>query len=421
MKTFSAMILGCKVNDYEATCIINKLKEKYVEVSFDSKADFYLIFTCCVTNIAEAKTRKYIHKARRENPDAYIVAIGCLGQIKGDELIKEGVDLVIGSSKKDKVVDMIIDHLEGNLSESLDNLSFEPLYLNDYPNKSRAFLKIQDGCNQFCNYCVIPYTRGRERSFNHNEVIQIAKCLSRKYNEIVLTGIHTGRYFDGEYHLYDLLKAMLSQTNIKTIRLSSIEMNEVNDEIINLIKQSNGRIAHHLHVPVQACTDEVLKLMGRPYSFEDYYQFVIKIRKEIPDISISTDLIVGFPQETDELFVKNVDNIKKINFSFIHCFPYSRKEKTVADKMSGHIDPKTKKERVNTVYNVQKEITNNFNKTFINKDVEVLIEKFDGIYSYGYSKQYFYVSILGAFKIGEIIKVKIIDVMNDKIIGEYVS
>ena len=418
MKTYAIASLGCKVNDYEATCIKNELNEFLEEVPFDSIADVYLIFTCCVTNVAEAKTRKYIHKARRQNSNSLVVAIGCLSQIKGNSEDFVDVDLVIGSSNKDKVVSFIKSNIKGNYVEDVNSFKYENLFLNNYPGKSRAFVKIEDGCNQFCTYCVIPYTRGRQRSANHVDVLKQIELLSRNYHEIVLTGIHTGRYDDGEYNLFLLLKDILNKTNISTVRLSSIEMNEISDEIIDLIKSSNNRIAHHLHIPVQALSNSVLKDMHRPYTIEEYINKINYIRSEIPDISISTDLIVGFPNETDEIFKESLSNLEKIQFSFIHCFPYSRKSGTVADSMKGHIDPKVKKERAALISNLESKYTLAYNKSFIGKIVEVLIEKTEENESFGYSKQYFYVSVNSRIDIGMIVKVKIVDVTCDKIVGE---
>ncbi len=421
MKTYAKMVLGCKVNDYEATCITNEMDRHFIEVSFNEKADIYLIFTCCVTNVAEAKTRKFFHKARRLNPDGYIVAIGCLSQIKGDTEDFKDVDLIIGSSKKDKAVEMIIEGYKGSQVENRQVFEYENLSVDDYPGKSRAFLKIQDGCNQFCTYCVIPYTRGRERSLDHKEVLNYAKKLENSYEEIVLTGIHTGRYFDGEYHLVDLLKMLLEKTKLKTIRLSSIEMTEVTDEIIELMKNSDGRIAHHLHIPVQAMSDDVLKDMHRPYTIEEFIKRIEYIRIKLPDVAISTDLIVGFPGETDEIFNDSLKNMDKIRFSFIHVFPYSKKEGTVAEKMKNHVHPDTKKARVKTIENTEKKYTLEYNRSFIGKDVEVLIEKTDEEYSYGYSKQYFYVKSKTKLNVGSLYKIRIDEVNESEIIGTYVS
>ena len=418
-KTFAIMQLGCKVNDYEATYIKNELLKDYKLVNFKDKADIYIIFSCCVTNTAEAKTRKFIHQARRNNFNAFVVVIGCLAQIKKDLPDFKDIDLIIGSTKKDQVVEYIKNGIKENKVENLDNAKFENLYLESYPGKDRAFLKIQDGCNQFCSYCIIPYARGRERNADHRIILKEARALSKNFKEIVLTGIHTGRYNDNGYNLYALLCDLVKIKNLETIRLSSIELTEVSDEIIDLIA-SNNKIAKHLHIPVQSCSTKILKAMNRPYSICEFKKRIDYIRKKVPNISISTDLIVGFPGETDELFKTTINNLKKIKFSFIHVFPYSRKSGTLADRLDNHIDPKIKKNRVNEVMNIQKNITKKFNKSFIGSIVNVLIEKNIDGKSYGYSKQYFYVEIDGIYEVGKIINVKIISV-NDKVEGEYVT
>ncbi len=402
MKTFAMMILGCKVNDYEATYIREKMLEHYAEVPFKDKADIYIIFTCCVTNTAEAKSRKFIHDARRNNENAYIAAIGCLSQIKGHSEVFSDCDLVVGSDQKDKIVDLILAQEKRITVKDEVNKDFEELFISSYPSKSRAFLKIQDGCNQFCSYCVIPYSRGRERSARHEDVIRQARQLSHTHREIVLTGIHTGRYNDGTYNLYDLLKQLCEIDGLETIRLSSIEMTEISDEIIELMS-STTKLAHHLHIPVQSCDNDILKSMHRPYTIEEFKDRVAYIRKRIPGISISTDLILGFPGEDDERFQNVMRQLKEISFSFIHLFPYSRKSGTVADRMDGHVDPKIKKARVKEISEMQKEMTLEFKKSFLNKEVEVLIERNEEGYSYGYTKEYIYTMIEGVFEVGEIL------------------
>ena len=419
MKTYAAMVLGCKVNDYEATYVKNKMDMYFERIDFKSKADIYLIFTCCVTNTAEAKTRKFIHDARRNNPDAYIVAIGCLSQIKPDSEVFNDVDLIIGSDDKDKIVELILaDTRLNNVHKDLDS-EFEELEIESYPNKSRAFLKIEDGCNQFCSYCIIPYARGRQRSLNHELVYKQAQKLSKSVNEIVLTGIHTGRYDDGEYKLFDLLKKLCEIEELETIRLSSIEINEIGDDIIDLMA-NNNKLARHLHIPVQSCDNSVLKNMNRPYTIEEYMDRVEYIRSRIPDISISTDLIVGFPKESEENFENTVNNIKKIGFSFIHVFPYSRKSGTVADKMDGHIDSKVKKARVKQIIELNETLRNNYYNRFINKKVKVLIERNDDEYSYGYCKEYIYVKVKGIYEIGKLVDVQIISV-DKEVIGSVIK
>ncbi len=421
MNTFAMMILGCKVNDYEATYVREKLLQKgYREVSFKDTADIYIIFTCCVTNTAESKTRKYLHRARKQNPDAYIAAVGCLVQIRKDdpEVFKD-IDLLIGSNHKEEIVSRIEERFSGSTVESDIPVHFEELSLSSYPGKSRAFLKIQDGCNQFCSYCIIPYARGRERSADHNFVLKEAKKLAECSRELVLTGIHTGRYNDGEYDLTHLVKDLLKIEKLQTIRLSSIEMNEITDELLDLFQSE--KMGKNLHIPVQALTNETLKAMNRPYTIEQYKQRIKEIRERIPDISISTDLITGFPGESDELFEKAMKELEEIRFSFVHVFPYARKSGTKADKMEGHIDNAVKKERVNRVIEKQKAISEGFHRSFIDKTVSVLIEKSENGKSYGYAKQYFYVEVNRELPIGEIVQVRIKDADSERITGEYVT
>lgn len=416
MKTFAMMILGCKVNDYEATVLKTQLLEAgYKEVNYKEVADIYIIFTCAVTNTAESKTRKMVHRARNTNPNAYVVAVGCLVQIKGDSKDFDVADLIVGSKDKDRLFSLIDSNTKSKEVKPL-NKNYENLYLESYPGKSRAFLKVQDGCNQFCSYCIIPYARGREVSANHNDVINEAKKLAKYSKELVLVGIHTGRYFDGEYHLYDLLKDLEKIEGLETIRLSSIEVVEVNNDIIDLIKHSS-KIAHHLHIPVQSASNTILKAMNRPYTIEEYKDRIAYIRKEIPDISISTDLIVGFPGESDELFNETLNNLKDIKFSFIHTFPYARKKGTKADEIDNQVDERIKKERVNTILEFEKPYTRDFISKFINKEVKMLIEKIDDEYVYGYSKQYFYIKAKGNGQIGDIVDVIIDKIEDEQVIG----
>lgn len=415
MKTYAMMVLGCKVNDYEATYVRENMNKYYKEVSFKDKADIYLIFTCCVTNMAEAKTRKFLHSARRNNPEGYIVAIGCLSQIKGDSEVFKDVDLIIGSDDKDRIVELVLAHDRlNNVHENIDH-SFEHLFIESYETKSRSFLKVQDGCNQFCSYCIIPFARGRERSGDHKILMQEAEVLAKKNKEIVLTGIHTGRYNDGEYDLYMLLKDLCEIKELETIRLSSIEITEINDRIIDLMAESD-KLAPHLHIPVQSLDDSVLKAMNRPYTVDEYKSRIAYIRSRIKDISISTDLIVGFPGESDECFENTLNNIREIEFSFIHIFPYSRKSNTAADKMDNHIDPRIKKERLKAVESLQEEYTKKYHDSFLNNTVKVLVEKTEDGYSYGYSKEYIYTKIDSVLNIGDIYDV-IIDDTSDEVTG----
>lgn len=389
---FKILTLGCKVNAYESQFYCEELEKKGF-IQTEEVADIYIINTCTVTNTAASKSRQKIHQAKKENPEAIIVVVGCYVQVidkqKRDEL---EVDLIIGARNKKKLPDIIEVYIQSKdkkdyVESTTDFNDFETMPIACFESKHRAFLKIQDGCNQFCSYCTIPFARGRERCLPHNEVVSIAQSLVKKgHSEIVLTGIHTGRYFDGEYNLAQVLKLLLENTpDTIYYRISSIEITEVSDELIHLM-QENNRVCHHLHIPVQAACDETLKRMNRPYTMEYFKERVAYIRKCIPDISISSDVIAGFVQESDEEFNTTVQNIKDIQFSFLHVFPYSKRDGTVASKMKGEINGKVKKERVNVLLNLSKELRKNDMKRF--NPVQVLVEdEANGIYN-GYTNHY---------------------------------
>ena len=417
MKTYATLILGCKVNNFEAHALKEQMNKDYQEVDFKDIADIYVIYTCCVTNVAESKTRKFIHGARRRNPNAYIVVVGCYAQTKPNHPVFDDVDLVIGSKYKDRIKEFIDAGVKGKKVEDLNGTPFEELYVHEFLDQTRATLKIEDGCNQFCSYCVIPYARGRERSAKLENVVKEAKELVKSAKEIVLTGIHTGRYYDGEHHLIDLLRELVKIDGLETIRLSSIEMNEVTDEIIQLIAD-NPKMGTNLHIPLQAGSNKILKLMNRPYTIEKYKERIAYIRSLIPNVSISTDLIVGFPNETDEDFKETLKTLKEINFSFIHVFPYARKALTRADKMEGHMDESIKKDRVRQVIALEKPISKAYNESFIGKEILVLIERTKNGVSLGHSKEYLDVEVKGELNHNEFYRVLVKSADENGVKGE---
>ncbi|EOS61050.1 MiaB-like tRNA modifying enzyme [Firmicutes bacterium M10-2] len=389
---FSIVTLGCKVNAYESQYYARSLKEKgWIED--DENFDVVIVNTCAVTNTAAAKSRQMLHKAKKKNPDAYSVLIGCYAQVASEEeKEKIGANLLIGTRDKNKIADLIVTNVnEKHSIEKIKNVNeifaFESMPIEQFESKHRAFLKVQDGCNQFCSYCIIPYARGRERSLPLEEVISIAQNLEKKgHLEIVLTGIHTGRYhYDGK-DLTDLLSALLENTNEQiTYRISSIEMNEVNNQFIALMK-NEPRILHHLHIPIQSASDATLKRMNRPYTVQEFKDRIDYLRKEIPDISISTDVIAGFKQESDEEFEETFNNLKEIGFSFMHVFPYSIRKGTAAEKMPGTVHGTIAKERVERLLTLSKSLRRQDMSRFDHGDV--LIEKeVDGQW-YGYTNQY---------------------------------
>ena len=418
---YAIVNLGCKVNAFEAEAVSEMLSNNgHTRVSFDEQPDATIVFTCAVTNTAAAKSRKILHQAKRIKEDEITALVGCYVQVN-DGLLEEA-DILVGSANKKKLPQYIEQYLKDHKKirdiASLENVPFDSFTSSVHDSKARCDLKIQDGCNQFCSYCVIPYARGHERSAKMDNVLKEAQILAKKSKEIVLTGIHTGRYFDGTNHLIDLLRELIKIDELKTIRLSSIEITEITDEIIELMSK-NSKIAHHLHIPLQSGSDKILELMNRPYDKEYFLSRVSYIREMIPDISISTDLITGFPNETDAEFEETIEFLKKIRFSFIHLFPYSRKDNTKAYDMPMQVSEPVKKERVKIITDIQKEITAEFKSRYMNKILYVLAENSNNSYTFGHSKEYLDVMIDGVYKHNEIYKVFIYetgDVLKGKVI-----
>lgn len=419
---FSIMNLGCKVNAFEAEAIASKLEERgWEREDFSVACDASLIFTCAVTNMAAQKSRKMMHRVKRLNPSTVIVMVGCYVQV--DDGLLEDADLLIGTAHKQEIPELLEqfmkDHKKVRLIDDLTNLQFQNLQSDQYENHARAYLKIQDGCNQFCTYCVIPFARGRERSMHPDLVIEEAKRIAKNYKEIVLTGIHTGRY-GKEYGitLADLMKRILDEVpDLFRLRISSIEITELDDAIIELFKKE-PRIAKHLHIPLQSGSDAVLKRMHRPYDTNSYYAKIESIRKEIPEVSISCDLITGFPGETEEEFAETYAFLKKCNFSFLHVFPYSLRKGTKAAEMPCQVSPQTKKVRAQKCISLSKDLQEDFEKNWLGKEGEVIAETSENGYTTGYTSQYIPVKIHGEYGHGEIIKVKLLEIKENVIFCE---
>lgn len=423
---YAISCLGCKVNTYEAESIGQSLRMMgYQEVDFKEEADVYLVFTCAVTNTAASKSRQKINQAIRQNEEAVICVVGCYVQINAENMKEnERIDILVGSSHKQDIPRLIQEVVEKREKKVLvedvrKEAAFETLSLSHFEHQTRAYMKIQDGCNQFCSYCIIPYARGKERSYPLEQVIETAKSLSMSHSEIVLAGIHTGRYgHDLNLTLATCMKEVLSAvSNIERIRISSIEITEITDELIELMK-STHRIARHLHIPIQSGCNATLKRMNRPYTKEEFIARVQEIREALPQISISTDLIVGFPQESEEEFCETLQTIQDCAFSFIHVFPFSSKTGTVAEKMSGQITDKIKKERVQTCSTLSKNLYYGYKSSFINKDVSVLIEEHRGNQSFGHSSEYLPVTVDGIHERNKMITVSISSMIDDELIGK---
>ena len=397
MTTFAIATLGCKVNTYESQGYESALVDKgYEQVSFKEKADVYIINTCAVTNTAGSKSRQKIHAAIALNPEALIAVVGCYAQTASEQLEQDAnIDILLGSDGKSRLADMIEEGLRKKRPQKLIHdvrkvNVFEALPIHRFEHQTRAFLKIQDGCNLFCSYCIIPFARGAERSLPEDEVLAIARSLSESgHREIVLSGIHTGRYGNGiNSSLCQLMKRMVKEIpKLQRIRISSIEMNEITDELLEFIK-GEEKIARHLHIPVQSANTTVLKNMNRPYTIAWFMERVDYIRSLIPDISISSDVITGFPQESEEQFQDTLDNIARMRLSFLHVFPYSRRDHTAAAQMSGHLENKIKKERASRLANLSKQLYTAYKQNFIGKEVSVIFEKEKDGKLIGHSSEY---------------------------------
>ena len=352
--TFAIHTFGCKVNIYESEYVTNLLLEngyKMIDFNSEEDADIYIINTCTVTNEADKKDRKLIHSTRNNHKSSILIVMGCYSQLNPEDI---DADIIIGNKYKSDIINLINEFLKDHKKiirvKDITKIDFEDMYINRFLTHTRAFVKIQDGCNAFCAYCAIPYARGGIRSKDFDKVIsEVTNLVNNGYKEIVLTGIHTGRYgIEKHTNLEKLLRELVKIPNIFRIRLSSIEINEITDGIIDLIKNNNV-MAKHLHIPLQSGSNKILKDMNRLYDTKYFINRVNEIREEIPDISITTDLIVGFPGETDELFKETIDTLNKIKFTKIHTFPYSRRSGTKADTMPNQVDGNIKKCRVKKV------------------------------------------------------------------------
>jgi threonylcarbamoyladenosine tRNA methylthiotransferase MtaB len=434
MKSFLTINLGCKVNAYECDAIANILEDNGYILD-ENNPDLIIINTCSVTATSDSKSRQKIRRLIKENPDSIICVMGCYSQIAPEEVKEiEGVDIIIGTRYRDKILEYALEfEKEGKQIIKVDNARENNIYENltvyNFYDNTRAYLKIQDGCNNFCSYCIIPYTRGLVRSKPRDTVLKEAQILSDKgYKELVLTGIHTGGYgldFDN-YRFYDLLKDLINKvTGIKRIRISSIEINELTDEVIELIKNDNI-VVNHIHIPIQSGCDKTLKAMNRKYNLEQFEDRINILKENIKDLSITTDVIVGFPDETDEDFEITYNTLKRIGFSRLHVFPFSSRKGTVASNMKNQIHGDIKKSRVNRLISLSKELEMEYYSKHLNEAVEVLFEEFKDGYYKGLTTNYLKVRVKSNENIAKSFKLvklnKIIDVgMDYEIEGEIIN
>ena len=411
MKTFIIKTLGCKVNTYESEFIRNLLLfNDYEEVN--DNADICIVNTCTVTNTADNKSKQVINNIKKDNPNSIVVAMGCFCQFRRDEIESLiNADIIIGNRFKSKIIDYINEFNKTKKRivkfDEMQEVPFEDMEIKKYVHHHRAFIKIEDGCNNFCSFCIIPYVRGRVRSKDFNKcIMEINDLALSDHKEIVLSGIHTGQYNSNGKKLSDLIKEIAKIKLIKRIRLSSVEIVELDDGMMDILKSTDSFVSH-LHIPLQAGSDRVLKLMNRRYDKKYFLDKVNEIRSIRPNIALSTDVIVGFPGETDEDFNETLDFCKEIGFSKIHVFPYSDRTGTKASVMKDKVPGNIKKERVHKLIELSNKLEEEYFNSFIDKEVEVLIEEKKDDYYYGFTDNYIPIKLSGNYKINELYKFKL--------------
>lgn len=432
-KKVSFITLGCKVNQYDSDAMRTLFIHRgYKPVEHSEVADVYIINTCSVTSIGDRKSRQVIRKIRRNNPDAVIAATGCYAQVAPEELEKMGdVDVIVGHQDRNKIVDYIE---EAEKSEKTVNAVKDIMSIREYENltvdpegevKARAFVKVQEGCDNYCTFCIIPYARGRLKSRKQEDAVdEIKKLVEKGYREVVLTGIHLGNYgrdLRNGTSLSTLVSELLKIPNLLRIRLGSIESVELSDELINIIKNEK-RVCHHLHLPLQSGSDAVLKSMNRHYRLRQYKDLIAMLREKIPNLALTTDLIVGFPGETEENFKETLNTLHELKFSAIHVFPFSKRTGTPAAMYPNQISNEEKKKRVHRVQELEKKISKEFRCEFLNKIVHVLAENKKEEYFEGFSDEYIRVTIKGEnVKRGHLYSVIVEEVTDEGLIGRVIE
>lgn len=384
-KRVAVYTLGCKVNQYESALLAGLFRERgYEVVDFEDTADVYIINTCTVTHLGDRKSRQLIRRAARANPEAVIAVTGCYAQTSPGEVIKiPGVDLVVGTKDRTRLVELVETSVKGRgpvnaVTEYTAGDEFEEIAAMPLQGRVRAFLKIQDGCSNFCTYCIVPYARGPLRSRQPDRIIEAAgKLAASGFKEIVITGIHTGAYgrdLDKELTLAGLLRKLSGITGLRRLRLSSVEPNDITPELVETLAGSEI-FCRHLHVPLQSGDDEILYRMGRRYTTWEYLRLVDVLRENIPGLGLTTDIMVGFPGETSENFLNTYKMIKKVSFSGLHVFKFSPRQGTPAAAFEGRIDPKTMEERSRKLIQLGRKLSAQFASKHLGMDLDVLAEQ----------------------------------------------
>lgn len=420
MSTVAFHTLGCKVNHYETEAIWQLFKDaNYERVEFETNADVFVINTCTVTNTGDKKSRQIIRRAIRQNPDAVVCVTGCYAQTSSAEIMEiPGVDIVVGTQDRHKLLDYIQQFQDerqpiNGVGNIMKNRTYEELEVPYFTDRTRASLKIQEGCNNFCTFCIIPWARGLMRSRDPEKVVeQATQLVNSGYKEIVLTGIHTGGYGQDlkNYNLAQLLRDLDTIEGLERIRISSIEASQLTDEVIDVIGNSN-KVVRHLHIPLQSGSDDVLKRMRRKYTMAHFSERLTKLHQALPDLAVTSDVIVGFPGESEDEFQETYDFIVNHHFSELHVFPYSSRIGTPAARMDNQIDEETKNVRVHKLISLSNQLAKEYASKFEDEVLEVIPEEMgeEPHTLVGYADNYMKVRFEGDDSlIGQIVKVKIV-------------
>lgn len=422
--------LGCKVNTYETDAMEQMLlSHGYEIVSFENQADIYIINTCSVTNMADRKSRQMLHKAKKKNPNAVVVAAGCYVQAAPKEVLADaGVDLVIGNNRKQDLVQILEDYFKEHREEAVIDINkeqeYEGLELDFVSDHTRAYIKVQDGCNQFCSYCIIPYTRGRVRSRAKQDVISEIKRIAKNgTKEVVLTGIHLSSYgkdLKNGTDLLDLIKAVHEVDGIQRIRLGSLEPRIITLEFAQELRKLD-KFCPHFHLSLQSGCEATLKRMNRHYTPEEYYEKCELLREVFEHPAITTDVIVGFPGETEEEFEETYKFLEKVNFYEMHVFKYSKRKGTRAAEMENQVPEPIKTKRSNILLELTRECSKRYRSFWIGREVNVLLEEkivLDGeVYTVGHTKEYVKAAVKGEFSSNTFITGKINGFLNEEIVN----
>lgn len=429
-KTFSILTLGCKVNQYESEAMAELFeKNGYIQVDNDTDvADVYIVNTCTVTNLSDRKSRQYIRRAKRENPDSTVAVVGCYAQVAPKEVEKiEGVDVVIGTSERSKIVDLIEEAKEEDKKINIvrdikKDRDFQFIKIDENFHKTRSYMKVQDGCNRYCTYCIIPYARGTIRSRRIGDCVREAIRLANAgYKEIILTGIHVGSYgVDlGPVRLIDLIEAIAEVDGIERIRLSSVEPNIISEDFMRRAIACS-KLCDHFHLSLQSGSNKVLKDMNRHYNREEFIEKTKIIKKYMPYAGLTTDIIVGFPGESDEDFEDSMSIVREVEFSKVHVFKYSKRKNTPAADRADQVDGNIKIKRSEELIKLQDQYLKKFREKNITRTLKVLFEEFDQGYYFGYTDNYIRVKVKSDKDlINKILDVRLVD--NEEVaLGELV-